>query len=155
MPQTAIRPAQQLRTNGFTLIELMIVVVILAILAAIAIPIYQKYVMESRRTAAKSALFDLASREEKYYSTTNQYTNSLSTLGYSSGGGGSITVPNGVAATDYYKITVQLTGNPTASTNFTATAQATNSQASDSCGNFTLTDLGVQGNSGSQTTGCW
>jgi type IV pilus assembly protein PilE len=142
---------------GFTLIELMIVVVIVAILAAIAIPIYQRQIMESRRTSAKSALLDVASREEKYFSTNNAYTADLATLGYQ-GTGATITVPNNIPASDYYTIAVNLTGATTASTNFTATATpiAGSTQASDVCDIYTITDLGVQGNQGgSQTTGCW
>ncbi|RDS84744.1 prepilin-type N-terminal cleavage/methylation domain-containing protein [Dyella monticola] len=143
------------KASGFTLIEMMIVVVVIAVLAAIAIPAYQKYVMESRRTAAKTALFDLASREEKYYSTNNQYTNTLSELGYNTTAA-TITVPNGNAATDYYTISVALTGATTANTNFKATATTLNTQTSDTyCGNYSLTDLGAQANTGSQTTGCW
>jgi type IV pilus assembly protein PilE len=141
--------------TGFTLIELMIVVVIVAILAAIAIPIYQRQIMESRRTSAKSALLDVASREEKYFSTNNAYTNTLTTLGYPTA---TVTVPNNIPASDYYTIAVNLTGATTASTNFTATATpiAGSSQASDVCDIFTITDLGVQGNNGgTQTTKCW
>ncbi|HTC28465.1 type IV pilin protein [Dyella sp.] len=139
--------------KGFTLIEMLIVVAIIAVLAAIAIPIYQRQIMESRRTTAKTALFDLASREEKYYSTNNAYTANLTTLGYSNAT--QITVPNGNANTDYYQVGVALT--TTGTPGYLATATPINSQATNDtyCVNYTITDLGVQGNSGSQTTGCW
>jgi type IV pilus assembly protein PilE len=159
MQQTFIRKGRYptARPKGFSLIEMMIVVVVIAILAAIAIPIYQRQIQESRRTAAKTGLLDVASREEKYYSTNNQYIADLATLGYT-GTGGSITVPNNTPATDYYTIKVTLTGAITPGSNFTATAVpiATSTQASDVCGTYSITDLGVQGNqNGTQTTGCW
>ncbi len=70
------------RTAGFTLIELMITVVVIGILAAIAMPIYLHQVREARRTEARNALLELASREERYFATNSQYTNSASSLGY-------------------------------------------------------------------------
>ena len=72
------------RAAGFTLIEMMIVVVIAAILASIAIPSYQAQIRKSRRTDAKTAVLDLAGREEKYFSLNNTYTNSAANLGYTS-----------------------------------------------------------------------
>ena len=54
---------------GFTLIELMVVVAIATILFAIAIPSYVTYIRQSRRTEAKTAVLDLAGREERYLST--------------------------------------------------------------------------------------
>ena len=54
---------------GFTLIELMIVVVVLTLLAAIAIPTYSNQIRKSRRSEAKSALLDLAGREERFMAT--------------------------------------------------------------------------------------
>lgn len=57
------------RCRGFTLVELMVVVVIASILLAIAVPSYMSQVRQSRRTEAKTALLDLAGREERYYST--------------------------------------------------------------------------------------
>lgn len=147
------RHARANGNGGFTLIEIMIVVVIIAILAAIAIPIYQKQVQESRRTAARTGLLDLASREERYFSTNNAYTGNLDLLGYP-GGGTSLTVPNNTPASDYYTITVTPTN---ANANFTATATpiSNSTQKTDACGNFTITDTGIQGNSVTPNTGCW
>src|SRR5208283_4009558 len=62
------------RSAGITLIELIIVMVIVAIMASIAIPSYNSYVLKSHRTEAKTALLDLASMEERYFSTQNVYS---------------------------------------------------------------------------------
>jgi type IV pilus assembly protein PilE len=142
---------------GFTLIELMIVVAIVAILSAIAIPAYQRQIMQSRRASAKTALLDVVSREEKFYATTNYYPASLSSVGYSTlNGAGALQVPNNTNE-DYYSVTIAL-GVPTA-TGYTVTAAPVGNQANDSCGSYSITDLGVQTptpstNSGTGN-GCW
>jgi len=59
--------------HGFSLIELMIVVAIVALLAAIALPNYRQHVIRSHRTDATSALLRLAATEEKFYIQNNRY----------------------------------------------------------------------------------
>ena len=65
---------QQHGVHGFTLIELMVTVAIVAILSAIAYPAYTEYILKSRRTDAKNALLDLAARQERFYSLNNKYS---------------------------------------------------------------------------------
>lgn len=65
---------------GFTLIELMITVVIVAILAAVAYPSYQRYVIRSNRSEAQQFMLDVANREEEYFLNNRLYVD-LSTLG--------------------------------------------------------------------------
>ena len=65
-----MQPAAAQHSRGMTLIELMIVVVIVSILASIAVPSYIQQVRKSRRVQAKTALLDLAGREERYFSTS-------------------------------------------------------------------------------------
>lgn len=67
------------RQRGFTLIELMIVLVIVAVLAAVAVPSYRSYVLRSHRSDAKTALLALATAEEKFYLQCNTYANTLGT----------------------------------------------------------------------------
>ena len=62
------------QTNGFTLIEVMIVVVIVGILAAIAMPSYNGYVIRSSREAAQTELLEMAGVQEKIYLNVNNYT---------------------------------------------------------------------------------
>jgi type IV pilus assembly protein PilE len=86
------------RTSGFSLIELMIVVTIATILAVIAIPSYNNQIRKSRRTEAKTAIMDLAAREERYYATQNVYSSDGMALQY----GVAFPVPTA----NYYTITV-------------------------------------------------
>jgi type IV pilus assembly protein PilE len=73
------------RAPGFSLIELLIAMVILAILAAIAVPSYQSYALKSHRTEAKTALLGIASLEERYFTTQSNYSTLPTDLGYSAG----------------------------------------------------------------------
>lgn len=66
--------------KGFTLIELMVTLVIVAILAAVAVPNYQKYVMKTRRIEVIKAIEDLVTAREKYFLDKNQYPTTLSQL---------------------------------------------------------------------------
>ncbi|HEX7046686.1 MAG TPA: type IV pilin protein [Gammaproteobacteria bacterium] len=60
--------------NGFTLIELIIVTVIVAILAAVAVPSYQQYITKARRSEAVSALMQAAAAQEKFFLSNSAYT---------------------------------------------------------------------------------
>lgn len=135
---------------GFTLIELMIAVAIVGILTAVALPAYQKQILKSHRTDAKTALLDLASREERYMSTNQVYASSGTVLGFSNDF--PVSVPSGSAAT--YTLSVSLSNS---NGSYTLTATPTGNQAQDSCGSYTLTSLGVQGVSGGSQSAadCW
>jgi len=150
------------RRKGFTLIELVITMVVAAMLAAIAIPAYSSYVRKSRRTDAKTALLDLASLEERYFSTQNAYSANASDLGYSAwpatvgSGYYQINAPTVVAAVAP-SITVPA-GTP-ATYSFTAVPVATSSQASDVlCASFTINSAGQQTATGTDPNpnqDCW
>lgn len=60
--------------KGFTLIELMIVVAVIGILAVVAIPSYQQYVVKGNRAAAQSFMLDIANREKQYLLDARSYT---------------------------------------------------------------------------------
>jgi type IV pilus assembly protein PilE len=151
------------RTAGFTLIELMIVVVIATILLSIAVPSYMSQIRESRRTDARTALLDLAGREESYNATMNAYTNVATNLGY---GGFPATIGSG-----YYQITTPCVAAAgaalTCDTNanapagpsyyLTATPVAGTSQMGDGqCTSFSVDSQGNQFSTGSATAQtCW
>jgi len=142
--------------SGFTLIEIMIVIVVVGILVKIAMSAYTSSVQQSRRTDAKTALLDLATREEKFYSVNNQYTASPTAL-YGASASFPMSVQSG--GTAYYAIQAPTVTAATASTAATFTAQANRitgtTQATDACGDFTITNTGVTGNVNSTATNCW
>src|ERR1700690_2083940 len=124
--------------GGFTLIELMVTVAIVAILGTIAATAYTSQVQHSRRTDARSVVMDLAGREEKLFSTTNAYSALASDLGYSTGV--AITFPM-VIGSGYYSVNVAA---PTAST-YLITATAINTQANDlACTSLSIDQTGTQ-----------
>jgi len=133
--------------SGFTLIELMIVVVIIAILAGIAYPAYQKQVLQSRRSDAKAALQQLAAREEQFYMDNKTYTTVLTQMAYTA-------TPTVTTADGYYTIrVVAATATCPITTCYLLQAAPTakGGQNSDACGNLTLSSTGVR----SPTSGCW
>ena len=120
--------------QGFTLIELMIVIVIIAILVAIAFPSYQDSVRKSRRADAEKSLVQTANEMERFYTEKNTYVGA--------------TWPANVTSDFYtFSITVQSASAYTLQADPAGTAQA-----ADSCGILTLTHTGVKG---AATTGCW
>lgn len=128
--------------NGFTLIELMIVVAIIAILGAIAYPSYVRYVQETRRTDATTALEAAAQQLERYYTERNTYSTAI--LG--TGGVYPNASPNG-----YYTLSLT-SGDAT----YTLTATPAGAQATDDCGSFSLNEQGTQAVTGTQgATKCW
>ncbi len=73
------------QSQGFTLIELMLVVVIVGILGMIAVPSYRQYSIRAQRTEAKNALLQLANNQERFYLQNNTYTTDLAALGFLGG----------------------------------------------------------------------
>src|SRR5271154_126450 len=96
-------------SSGFTLVELMVTVAIVTILATIAVASYTSQIQKSRRTEAKSALLDLAGREERLFSTSNTYSSDEAALGYATAAGTPMT---GMAfGNNYYTLTAVTTSN--------------------------------------------
>ena len=135
--------------QGFTLIELMVALVIVAIILTIAVPSYRNYVSQSRRSDAKTALLDLASREERYFSTNNKYSATPSDVGYA--GAWPASIPTST------QVNYALSISAATATAFSATAVPQGSQASDPCGTYTINNFGQQGNTGNSLTSakCW
>lgn len=118
--------------RGFTLIELMITVAIIAILASVAYPSYQQYVMRGKRAAAQAEMMDIANRQQQFLLANRSYASkpALEASGY--------TLPTEVSANYTYDISIGSGAVPS----FTITFTATGSQTSD--GALGLTSAGVK-----------
>ncbi len=157
-PIAAGNPGSRTRSRGFSLIELVVAVVIVSILAAIAIPSYQRYALQAHRTDAKSALLDMASLEERYFSTNNTYSQTPSDLGYA------LPVPFPVGLNGYYQITTltvvaatpPAAGNNGTPASYTITATAVGIQVNDTqCLTFTINSAGQQTATPDPQGNCW
>jgi len=151
------------RQRGFSLIELMIVVVIVGILASISYPSYRDSVRKSNRTEGKALLVDAANRQERYFSNCNTYTkdmNQLMTNPVCKLPANQNTTTYDSIDNKYYQLSavIVLTGNY--ATGFTLTATAQNGQADDKqCAIMRIDSLGrktaVDGGGNDTSTTCW
>ena len=143
------------RIGGFTLVELMVTVVVLAIIVAIALPSYQQQVRKSRRADARNAVLDLAGREERFLSISNSYSQTPADVGYA--GPFPVTVNNG-----YYQLTVTAPDptQPGVTPSYLITATYFGPQVADTdCAQFTVNQLGQQAaltaGGAPNTAACW
>jgi type IV pilus assembly protein PilE len=132
--------------NGFTLLELMIVVVVITTLALLAFSGYQQQVRKSRRAEARQIISDIALRQEKWRS------NNVAYLGTDSSAA-ELTAFGAIPSGDYYTISVTTAESGTA---YTLTAVPKNDQTKDSCGTLSWAmNAGVVTKSSSAGSNCW
>ena len=125
-------PSHKRRTGGFTLIELMITVAIVAILAAVALPSYRQYVVRSKRSAAQAQMMDIANRQQQFLLANRSYADktALTASGYA--------LPAEVNSNYTYDIVLTTTGVP----GYTLTLTPIGGQTGD--GALTLNSDGVK-----------
>jgi type IV pilus assembly protein PilE len=128
--------------TGFTLIELMIVVVIVAILGSIAYPNYRNYVLRANRSAAQSFMMSVASREEQLLLDQRTYTAAANNAAFTSG---LPAVPADLSSLYTFSVAVDITGI-TQKPNYEIQAVPTGSQAKDPAGTIKLNSLGQKSN---------
>lgn len=132
--------------KGITLIELLIVVIIIGVLAAIAMPAYQDYGKRARRADAKHALLEIQLNQEKWRANNSSYSSTLSDVW---GGGATPTT----SLDGYY--TLAVSGGT--ATQYSAEATPTGIQTGDDCGKFAIDVNGEDktSTSGYATEACW
>ncbi len=142
-------------SKGFTLMELMIVVVIISTLVAIAIPAYNNYDLKARRAAAKTALTGFSAAMESWYAQAHTYQGAA--VGGANTGSPAIyeqVVPKDATGT---RVFYNLNISTSSVSGYTLQAVRTNRMASDACGDFTLNNLGTKGlaNNTKSIADCW
>lgn len=141
--------------RGFSLIELMIVVAIIAIISAFAYPSYDRYVIKTKRSVAQNALLQVADRQQQFFMDNKRFAADITNLGFPANpyvidDNGTSTVASDADAV--YSLSLS---NVTATT-WTATATPLNSQLSRDtyCGSLTITQTGAKSKSGASDK-CW
>jgi type IV pilus assembly protein PilE len=134
------------RMRGITLIELMIVVVVIGIMAAVAYPSYREFVARANRNEAKAALLRIATNQERFYLQNNTYTCDMTRLGFPVAG---------VFVTESRKYTVDVTS--CTANNFTAQAvyNLPGDPESGKCGTFLINGRNVKTSLPDPPGDCW
>ena len=130
------------KSSGFTLIELMIVVAIIGILAAVALPSYRESVRRGDRASARAAMLEAQQFMERFYATNDKYTSAV--------------LPNRLLAVPAQSVKYNLTVTSTVNT-YTVTAAPVSTDAK--CGDLKLNNLGQRWALGTTATAtvstCW
>jgi len=139
----------QKHVNGFTLIELMITVAIVAVLAAVAYPSYTNQIRRSHRAEGRDMLLQIQVAQEKYFLSNNSYGTLANLVAQAPIAG--LNSSTSLTANGYFKITIT---PATPTTTYEAVADAQGSQQKDSyCAKFAVTNTGDKSNT--TNPDCW
>lgn len=144
-PHRRTSAASAVGQRGFTLIEVMIVVVIIGILSAIAMPLYSQYVQNARRAEARAVLMENAQYMQRFYTQNGSFARTLA--------GNAPVLPT--TANTYYDFANDPAALGTTTFTLQATPKAGGPMASDKCGQLTLTNTGVRGSAKLTAAECW
>jgi type IV pilus assembly protein PilE len=136
--------------RGFTLIELMIVIAVMAILATLAMYSYSRYTYRARRSDGREMLMRVGAAQERYFTNFNVYSGSITNAAPAGLGFTSATSERG-----YYTIAVALQNG---GASYVLNATPVGPQATDSCGVLSLSDTGVKlpvGTGSGNNGNCW
>lgn len=137
------------RSRGFTLLELMVVVAIVAIVSALAAQSYTRYAFRSRRVDARQMLMSIAQAQERWHATYNRYADDLEKLGYSN---------PAMSSHGYYELVLSVQDDR--GQGFVAVAMPMHGQVGDACGSLSIDQAGRKLPSAADTSAnangaCW
>lgn len=141
------------QNSGFTIVEVLITVAIIAIIAAVALPSYQQYLIKTRRVDAANALLKIHAEQEKYYFENNTY---MSDAVFRTQNTARSWLPDyPTTSSSYYTIAIAANGG-TLQDGFVATATPTGIQANDTdCTSISLNSNGQRTATGADVDDCW
>ena len=143
------------RQTGMTLVELMIVVVIVGILAAVGYPSYLQYVTRTNRQAARAAIYTVADRQEQFFLDNKAYAADLTTLGYGDDAIGISRDGQRTGADDASRIYTLSIGDADAvSYTIEAVPEGAQAERDTDCGSLSLTNTGLRDQTGGSDR-CW
>lgn len=120
------------KQHGFTIIELMVTMAIIAILVAVALPAYNGATRKAARSEAKAVLMNMVAKQQQMLLDTRSYADTLAKL--------KITVPPSVSSRYDFTVTLGTAVVP----GFTATATPKGDQTQDTCPALTINEQGVK-----------
>ncbi len=131
--------------TGFTLIELMIVVGLLAIITTISVTSYRQYMLRANRTDAASLLLRISAAEERWYLDNNQYSSDPDALRVGA-----------MSEHGYYSVTIALAADPASGYTATAAPVAGRSQSTDTdCQEMSIDATGLRTSTPAGMETCW
>ena len=135
--------------RGFTLVELLIAVLVMAILGSLAVSSYRSYVLRANRTDATTTLLRAATAEGKYFLQNSTYTTDLASAAPTGLGIGA------TSPLSYYRLSAAAGSTGSIATSWKVTATATGNQTQDlsACQTLSIDDQGVR--SPADSSGCW
>lgn len=132
----SVRLVLAARPRGFSLIEVLVAVLVVAVLAAVALPSYQQSIRRSSREAAQAQLLELAGLQEKIFLNANAFSSDISSA-YNGNASGGLGATTGRTADGRYTLSVSVSG---ASYTLTARPVSGTTQAGD--GNLSIDSTG-------------
>ena len=143
-PSTKLRRTRS--QAGFTLIELMIIVVIVGILATVAYPNYRDYMTRTRRSEAHAFIADAAARQETYFSNCQSYAASVTNPSNCCGAACGLGFASANSESGIYQLGIAAGATGALTTSYVLTATAQGAQAADdgTCQTLTLDNIGQQ-----------
>jgi type IV pilus assembly protein PilE len=131
--------------RGFTLIELMIVVAIIGILSALALPAYTEYVNRGKRADARAALLQMAQYMQRFYAANDRFNTDRSGEGITFTSS-IFATPQGCDPATNCSYALNTATSVITAQQFTLHMEPVNNMAADKCGVYTITNLGVKAN---------